>query len=310
MPDEACSGGRDSAASFILHSTFFIEAAFPGSLSTSRMVVTPLLVVVTIALGGLAGVIGTLLGLGGGVFLVPFLVLVVNMPFHEAAAISLMTVIATSSAVSAARAGHHLINVRLGMVLEVATAAGGLLGGLTAQMLAPRVLQLLFSGVAAAVGIVTFVRRQQSNALGPDAEIGSLGGRFTDERTGEIVSYRVRRLPLALVSSFVAGNVSSLLGVGGGFVKVPILNAWCGIPMRAAAATSAFMIGVTATSGALIYYGHGMVNPTLAAAAVIGVSAGSAGGMRIGRRMAPVRLKILLGSVLLVVAALMLLRAR
>jgi len=219
-------------------------------------------------------------------------------------------VIATSSAVSAARAGHHLINVRLGMVLEVATAAGGLLGGLTAQMLAPRVLQLLFSGVAAAVGIVTFVRRQQSNALGPDAEIGSLGGRFTDERTGEVVSYRVRRLPLALVSSFVAGNVSSLLGVGGGFVKVPILNAWCGIPMRAAAATSAFMIGVTATSGALIYYGHGMVNPTLAAAAVIGVSAGSAGGMRIGRRMAPVRLKILLGSVLLVVAALMLLRAR
>jgi uncharacterized membrane protein YfcA len=274
------------------------------------MIVSPLLVLVTIALGALAGAIGTLLGLGGGVFLVPFLVLVVNMPFHEAAAISLMTVIATSSTVSAARAGHHLINVRLGMVLEVATAAGGLLGGLTAQMLAPRVLQLLFSGVAAAVAIVTFVRRQQSNALGPDADIGRLGGRFTDERSGEIVSYRVKRLPLALASSFVAGNVSSLLGVGGGFVKVPVLNAWCGIPMRAAAATSAFMIGVTATSGALIYYGHGALDQTLAAAAVIGVSVGSIGGMRIARRMAPVRLKILLGTVLLIVAALMLLRAQ
>ena len=71
------------------------------------------------------------------------------------------------------------------------------------------------------------------------------------------MTYRVKRLPLALAASFVAGNVSSLLGIGGGFIKVPVLNAWCGVPLRAAAATSAFMIGVTATAGAVIYYGHG-----------------------------------------------------
>ena len=98
------------------------------------------------ALGSVAGLLGTLLGLGGGVFLVPFLVLVVGMPFQAAAAISLTTVIATSSAVSAATAGRRLINLRLGMLLEVATAAGGLLGGITAQMLAPATLRVLFAG--------------------------------------------------------------------------------------------------------------------------------------------------------------------
>ena len=82
------------------------------------------------------------------------------------------------------------------------------------------------------------------------------------------MTYRVKRLPLALAASFVAGNVSSLLGIGGGIIKVPVLNAWCGIPLRAAAATSAFMIGVTATAGAIIYYGTGQLVPALAAAAV------------------------------------------
>ena len=96
------------------------------------------------------------------------------------------------------------------------------------------------------------------------------------------MTYRVKRLPLAVVASFVAGNVSSLLGIGGGIIKVPVLNAWCGIPLRAAAATSAFMIGVTATAGAVIYYGRGQLEPALAAAAVLGVQLGSWGGMRFG----------------------------
>src|SRR5918995_2719549 len=108
-------------------------------------VLTPVLVLSTMALGSVAGLLGTLLGLGGGVFLGPFLLLAVGMPFQAAAAISLTTVIATSSAVSAAAAGRRVINLRLGMVLEVATAAGGLAGGLTAQMLSPRTLQTLFA---------------------------------------------------------------------------------------------------------------------------------------------------------------------
>jgi hypothetical protein len=272
--------------------------------------ITPLLAFATMIFGCLAGIIGTLLGLGGGVFLVPFLVLVVGLPFQTAAAISLTTVIATSSAVSAATAGRQLINLRLGMVLEVATAAGGLLGGVTAQMLPQRTLQAVFAGVAVAAGVVTLSRLRHSNLLTePDADPGTFGGRYPDERLGRTVTYRVKRMPLALVASFVAGNVATLLGVGGGFIKVPVLNAWCGVPMRVAAATSAFMIGVTATSGAVIYYGAGDLIPSLAAAAVVGVQIGSAAGGRLAARLHGRWLRLLLAIVLFAVAAMMLARA-
>jgi uncharacterized membrane protein YfcA len=266
-------------------------------------------VVLTVIFGIAAGTIGTLLGLGGGVFLVPALVLVVGVPFKTAAAVSLAAVIATSSAVSAARAGHHLINLRLGMVLEVATAAGGLAGGLTAQMLPPAILTRLFGLVAIAIGVVTLTRLRHTNALPEgDNEPGPLGGSYPDETLGRMVTYRVKRMPVAIAASFVAGNVSSLLGVGGGFIKVPVLNAWCGVPLRAAAATSAFMIGVTASSGAMIYYGHGDMQPQLAAAAIVGVEIGSAAGFQLAVRLRGAWLKMLLAAVLFVVAALMLVR--
>jgi hypothetical protein len=106
----------------------------------------------------------------------------------------------------------------------------------------------------------------------------------------------------------VAGNVSSLLGIGGGIIKVPVLNAWCGVPLRAAAATSAFMIGVTATAGATIYYGHGQLEPALGAAAVLGVQLGSWSGLKFGAAASAKWLKILMAAVLFIVSAMMFLR--
>src|SRR5256885_15624514 len=106
--------------------------------------VTPALAAIIFSAGAVSGTLGALLGLGGGVFLVPFLNLVLGFPFTVSAAISLTTVIATSSSVSAARTGKQLINMRLGMLLEVATAAGSFLGGVTAQFISPAILQKLF----------------------------------------------------------------------------------------------------------------------------------------------------------------------
>jgi uncharacterized membrane protein YfcA len=124
-----------------------------------------------------------------------------------------------------------------------------------------------------------------------------------------MVTYRIKRLPLALTASFVAGNVSSLLGLGGGIVKVPVLNAWCGMPVRAAAATSAFMIGVTAAGGAIIYFGRGDLQPLMAAPAVLGVQLGSWVGLRLAHH-APARwLKLLLVAVLFGVAMQMVIRS-
>ena len=220
--------------------------------------VTAALALIIFVAGTVSGSLGALLGLGGGVFLVPFLNLVMGFPFSVAAAISLTTVIATSSSVSAGRAGQQLINMKLGMLLEVATAAGSFLGGVTAQLIAQSVLQKLFGVVSAVVALIMLTRLQRRNViLDPSADPGVLGGRFYEQESGGIVTYRVKRLPVAIVASFVAGNVSSLLGIGGGIIKVPVLNAWCGVPLRAAAATSALMIGVTATGGAIIYYGRG-----------------------------------------------------
>ena len=260
--------------------------------------------------GTVAGALGVALGLGGGIFLVPFLTLVLGFPLKSAAAISLATVIATSSAVTAQRAGNQLINLRVGMVLEAATTVGSLLGGITAQLVAESVLRRLFGVVAIAVAAVVLGRVNKRNViLDPTVDPGRLGGRFYEEESHGIVSYRVKRLPLALFASFIAGNVSSLLGIGGGIIKVPVLNAWCGMPLRAAAATSALMIGVTATGGAIIYYGRGDLQPLLAAPAVLGVQVGSWAGARLAYGASVKWLKVMMAALLVIVAVLMFLRS-
>lgn len=243
-------------------------------------------------------------------FLVPLLNLGFGFPLRVSAAVSLATVIATSSSVSAERAQENLINLRLGTLLEVATVAGSLLGGVSAHLFAESTLQRLFGAVAIAVAIAVFSRVNRRNViLDPAAAPGRWGGVFVDAEHGAPVTYQVKRIPVALIGSFLAGNVSSLLGIGGGIIKVPVLNAWCGVPLRAAAATSAFMIGVTATGGAIIYYGRGDLPPLLAAPAVIGVQLGSWAGLRWADRATARALKILLVIVLLGVAALMFTRS-
>jgi uncharacterized protein len=271
--------------------------------------VTPALALIIFAAGAAAGGLGALLGLGGGIFLVPLLNIALGFPIGVAAAISLATVIATSCSVTAGKAGQNLMNFRFGMLLEVATAAGSVLGGITAQFVSQASLQRLFSAVTAVVAVVTIARSNRRNViLDPTVDPGVLGGRFVDQETGREVVYQIKRLPLAIVVSFIAGNVSSLLGIGGGFMKVPVLNAWCGMPLRAAAATSAFMIGVTATGGAIIYYGTGQLLPVPAAAAILGVQVGSWVGLRASPTLPVKSLKLLLAAVLGIVSTMMLLK--
>ena len=270
-----------------------------------------LLSLVLFVAGTVAGMMGSLLGLGGGVFLVPFLVLVLHLPMRLAVGISLTTVIATSSVVSSGRLGRSLVNLRLGMVLEVATTAGGLTGGIVAALIAPAALQRMFGVVAVLAALAMLGRLERRNVLlGSGVDVGRLGGRYHEEESGGEVAYRVRRVPLALAVSFVAGSVSSLLGVGGGILKVPALTAWCGVPLRAAAATSAFMIGVTATAGAVIYFGRGEIVAWMAASTVLGVLAGSRAGFALGERARAKWLKLLLAGILIAVGLLMLVRSR
>lgn len=268
--------------------------------------------VLFVSLAGMgAGLLGALLGLGGGIFLVPFMVAVLQLPFNQARGISLITVVATSSAVAATSHSRSLVNPRLGMLLQVATAAGALTGSLGARFVSDRALTLLFAGLMLAIAVVMLTRLNTRNvSAAPDADPGPLGGRLYDPELDRQVVYRVRRLPLALVVSFLGGNISSLLGIGGGVLMVPALNSWCGVPIRVASATSGLMIGVTATSALPLYWARGEVTPHLAAGAVLGVLAGSSVGVLLVTRLKVRWLKLLTIAVLFSVSAIMFARSR
>jgi uncharacterized protein len=246
----------------------------------------PIISFILLLLGGfIAGVFGALLGLGGGVLLIPFLVMILGIPMHQAIATSIIAVIATSSAGAAMNLERRTVHMRLGMLLEIATVTGAILGGITANYLSASVLSKLFSGLLFFVALVMIWRARQHTGQEQIFSDGTLPGTFIDDASGRTVRYTVKKVPAAMLVSLVAGNVSGLLGVGGGIFKVPAMHILSGIPMKAATATSNFMIGVTAAASAFIYFSHGHLNPFIASAAALGVLAGSMTGVRISRRI-------------------------
>jgi len=262
-------------------------------------------VIITIAAGVGAGALGSVLGLGGGVFLVPVLNKVVGLPFLTAATVSLFSVVGTSTSVSMLTANKGLLNLRLGVVLLVASVFGAMSSAqaLALGWISTSASQRIFGGTALFISVVMLQRLDRRNVIAdPTASIGILGGRFHENESGGMVSYRVRRLPLAVASAGAAGIVSTLAGVGGGILIVPALNSWCGVPLRAAAATSAFMIGVTAVPGVVSHYrlGH-LTDFDLVAATVLGVLAGTRGGLWLSGRVPVKWLKILMAVILAVV---------
>lgn len=236
--------------------------------------------------GILTGTLGALLGIGGGVFLIPFLVLVLGIPMHQAIATSIVAVIATSSAGAAMNVERHTVNVRLGMLLEIATVSGAILGGFTANMLSGSLLRKIFATLLLFVaGFMVYRLRKGAGVQMESGEEGSLSGSYLDESTGSVNAYSVRRLPLTMLISLVAGNVSGLLGIGGGIFKVPAMNLISGVPIKVASATSNFMIGVTAAASAFIYFSNGHLNALVASSSTLGIMAGSYLGVQLYRRI-------------------------
>ncbi len=236
--------------------------------------------------GVVTGILGSLLGIGGGLIIIPFLVILFKVPMHTAVATSIISIIATSSASASVYVERHQTNIRLGMILEITTTIGAIFGGLTAVMISGALLKKIFAIILIFMGFLMWQRSLKKNekesAFIPGAR---MNGYYIDGATGKKVEYSVRRIPVGMIISFFAGNISGLLGVGGGIIKVPAMNILCGVPMKAATATSNFMIGVTAVASACIYYANGHVDPLLTGALVIGVLAGSLLGTKIGYRV-------------------------
>lgn len=244
-----------------------------------------------------------MVGLGGGVFLIPLLTLWVGVPIHAAIGASIVAVIATSSAGAVSYLHEHLTNVRLAMTLETTTVSGAILGGLTAAHLSRSLLSAIFAVALVAVGVSMLRRREEIGGQGEVAGSLRLGGEYYDQALGRQVRYGVRNLPVGLLVSFLAGNVSGLLGIGGGVIKVPAMVLAMGVPMRAAVATSNFMIGVTAVGSAFVYYSRGFVLPEVAVPTAIGVFLGSTVSARLAARMRGRRLELIFALLLLFFAA-------
>lgn len=259
--------------------------------------------------GFVTGILGALLGIGGGVFFIPYLVLFLNIPIHQAIATGIVSVIATSSAAASVNVERKFTNIRLGMVLEVATTIGAILGGFTANALSGAVLSKVFGALLVVVALL-MIRRARGRE--EDEESGEregwIRGAYFDPAANKDVTYSVQRLPVGLSISFIAGNVSGLLGIGGGVIKVPAMTLFCGVPMRAATATSNFMIGVTAVASAFIYYSHNQIHPVIASAAVIGVLLGSMVGTTVSARIRGRTIALIFTVVLLILAVQMFLR--
>ena len=255
-----------------------------------------------IAGGVVTGTVGAMLGLGGGVFLTPFLVLVFHLPMHQAIATSILAVIATSSAGAAMNVERRVVNLRLGMSLEVATVIGAIFGGLTANLLSGEVLSKVFALLLLCVSFMMIWRLRHLRENSTPMDAGVFPATFNDEASGEVVSYSVARVPWVMGVSLIAGNISGLLGVGGGIFKVPAMNIISGMPLKAATATSNFMIGVTAAASAFIYFAHGHLNPLIASPAALGVLAGSFLGVRINRRIKGSVLTWIFAMVLLLIS--------
>jgi uncharacterized membrane protein YfcA len=257
-----------------------------------------------------AGIVGSLLGLGGGVIIVPGLVLIFGLTMQEAIGASLVAVIATSTGAASYYVQEGLSNIRLGMVLETATTLGSAVGAVLAIYANQSLLALLFAGLLV-YSALHMMRRPERLATPDEATPGfpELSASFHDKNTGEEVSYGVRHLPRGLFASFFAGNMSGLLGVGGGTIKVPVMNIWMGVPLKAATATSNFMIGVTALTGALVYYASGMLSPVVCAVVAVGVLMGAVIGSRAAHVARSSDLRWTFALLLIVIALMMALRA-
>jgi hypothetical protein len=216
--------------------------------------------------GVLAGAFGAILGLGGGVLLVPLFTLVFGLPINEAIGISLVAIIATSSGAAGNYLRSGVADLRLGLILVLAAAVGGGCGGYFAVYFSHQLLSFLFGLILLYASVSMLFKKRAGDKLSGRGEIT-----VEPEGRGMFSS----RGAVAVGGSFFAGGVSGLLGVGGGIVQVPIMYLILKVPLKVATATSAHMIGITALSGSLFYYFRGEVDPLIMAPTTIGVFLGA-----------------------------------
>src|SRR2546425_3251760 len=230
----------------------------------------------------IAGLLGSLTGLGGGVVLVPLLTLFFKVDIRYAVGASLVSVIATSSGAAAAYVKEGFSNIRIGMFLEIATTVGALLGAFLATRVSGSAIATIFGLVllySAYLAGRPRVRHAFDDIADPLATRLKMNGSFPEAKG--MRHYCVHRVPAGFSLMFGAGALSGLLGIGSGAVKVLAMDQAMRIPFKVSTTTSNFMIGVTAAASAGVYLRRGYINPGLAMPVMLGVLAGFLFGTRV-----------------------------
>lgn len=273
---------------------------------------------ILLLVGGMAaGAFGSLLGLGGGLLIVPLLTLGFGLPLREAVGVSLVCVIVTSSASASVYLQRRQANLRLGMVLELFTGLGAVIGGAIAFLVDERLLAGLFAALLLYVAL-SMARGARRPVAPPLPEEASPSAEAAAEPQGEpddealtvdadasslgLRPDRLPRMPLAAVASVGAGVASALLGIGGGLIKVPLMHLVLGVPLRIATATSNLMVGITASTSAIVYLLRGGIDAYAAGPTAVGVFVGASLGSRLGHRLQLRYLRLLFIAVLLYTA--------
>ena len=252
-----------------------------------------------------AGGFGSLVGIGGGLIIVPVLSIALGYDVKTAIAASLIGVIATSLSASPRYIKSGIADRRLGLVLLVAASLGGLAGGLTAGLLDSRLLALLFALLLGAVAIQMLQQIRRPSTPPPLDEEDAASGfasSYVEPTTGAEVIYRARRIGPGAAASFAAGNISGLLGVGGGVINVPTMNVLMHVPIRVATTTSTYMLAATAAASATVYLVSGQVDPLLAAPVALGVIFGARAGARLSMRVSQNTLRLAFVAVAVIFA--------
>lgn len=263
----------------------------------------------------LAGAFGSVLGIGGGLFIIPSLTLFLGEGLKTAIAASIVAVIATSLGGGNVYVRRHVADIRLGLLLALATAPSAVIGAILATHVNARVLAAVFAVVLAVSAYRMFAGSR--GAASPPAErqeapAGAFRfrGSYFESSTGETVRYQVRNVPVGVGASTVAGLISGMLGVGGGIVQVPVMNLIMSVPIKVATTTSTYIIGITAMAGAFVYYNHrpSYVDPALAVPVTIGVFIGASIGSRVLGRISQGALRTVFTAVMAIYAIQMILR--
>jgi uncharacterized membrane protein YfcA len=259
-----------------------------------------------------AGLLGSLVGLGGGVLIVPLLTIGFHLNIRLAVGASIVSVIATSSGAGAALVRDRLTNVRIATLLQVATTLGAVGGALLAPYVSERALYLLFGTLLLLTTAPTLRRGGQDTTPASSSSRWAsrlrLAGSYPDRAHGGDVAYSATNVPAGFALMAVAGVVSGLLGIGSGALKVLAMDTAMRLPIKVSTATSNFMIGVTAAASAGIYFWRGDILPFVAAPVALGVLAGAMIGARLLIRFRSATVRALFVVMLAIVAGEMILR--